>query len=179
MLTTVYFSLGTVVVVLIAMLGFGWYQNIRLYERDKEVIRQSLMSAMTEQVSEKVRELDNKATDRFLSFDEKMASALERSFQRLADLHLSVESSIFHATHAQKTPRTDFMVLQGHVDNAIGKVSPGVLNHALSVILDYVETASRIDPATRTSLLALANKVPTGAATFAERLREVLAKKAD
>lgn len=41
-LATVYFCLGTVVVVLFAMVGFGWYQNVRAYERDKESLRLSL-----------------------------------------------------------------------------------------------------------------------------------------
>src|ERR1017187_9814928 len=36
-LATVYFCLGTVIVVLLAMVGFGWYQNVRAYEKDKEV----------------------------------------------------------------------------------------------------------------------------------------------
>jgi len=176
-LTTVYFSLGTIVVVLIAMVGFGWYQNFRVYERDKEAMRQALLNALNEQVSEKARELDKKATERFLAFDSKMATALEHSLQRLSDLHLALETSIFRATHTEKTPRTDFMVLFQQVHQAIGKVSPGVLDHALSVMLDHVETAPRIDPATRTSLLTLANQLPAGSTPFPERIREVLAKK--
>lgn len=130
-LTTVYFSLGTVVVVLIAMVGFGWYQTFRVYERDKEAMRQALLNVLNEHVSEKARELDKKATDRFLAFDSKMATALEHSLQRLSDLHLALETSIFRATHAEKTPRTDFMVLFQQVHQAIGKVSSGVLDHAL------------------------------------------------
>lgn len=175
-LATIYFSLGTVVVVLIAMVGFGWYQNFRIYERDKEVMRQTLLSALTDQVSEKARELDKKATDRFLAFDGKMASALEHSLQRLIDLQLALETSIFRATHTEKTPRTDFMVLYEQVRRAVGKVSPGVLDHALSVMLDHVESAQRIDSVTRTALLSLANQLP-GTSAFPERIREVLAKK--
>mgnify|MGYP001562726215 CR=1 FL=1 len=177
-LTTIYFSLGTVVVVLFAMVGFGWYQNVRVYERDKEAMRQALLNALNEQVSVKVSELDKKATERFLAFDNKMATALKHSLQRLNDLHLALETSIFRATHTEKTPETDFMVLLQQVHQAIGTVSPGVLDHALSVMLDYVETAPYIAPPTRTSLLTLANQLPAGTTAYSERIREVLAKKA-
>jgi hypothetical protein len=51
------------------------------------------------------------------------------------------------------------------------------LEHALSTVLDYVETAGRIDPATRTSLLKLAGRVATENAAFGERLRELLTGK--
>ncbi len=176
-LSTVYFALGTAVVVLIAMIGFGWYQNFRVFERDKEALRQNLLGALKEETTKGFDSLDKKATDRFKSFDENIANALERTHQRLADVQLMMEASIFHAAHAPKTPRTDFMVFSGQLDRSIGQVSPGVLDHALSTVLDHVQTADRIDPPTRTSLLKLAGNVASQNAVFGERLREILAGK--
>jgi hypothetical protein len=176
-LSTVYFALGTVVVVLIAMVGFGWYQNFRVYERDKEALRQNLLSTLKEETAKGFEGLDNKATERFKAFDAGIAGALERTHQRLADVQLRLEASIFHAAHAPKTPRTDFMILFEQLDRSIGLVSPGVLDHALSTVLDHVQTSSRIDPPTRTSLLKLAGRVAAQNATFGERLRELLASK--
>lgn len=176
-LSTVYFALGTVIVVLIAMIGFGWYQNFRVFERDKETLRQSLLGALKEETTKGFEGLDNKATERFKSFDENIAKALERTHQRLADVQLMMEASIFHAAHAPKTPRTDFMVFSDQVNRSIGHVTPGVLDHALSTVLDHVQTATRIDPPTRTTLLKLAGKVASQNAVFGERLREILAGK--
>jgi len=176
-LSTVYFALGTVVVVLIAMIGFGWYQNFRVFERDKEALRQSLLDALKEETTKGFELLGNKATERFKSFDENIAKALERTHQRLADVQLMMEASIFHAAHAPKTPRTDFMVFSGQLDRSVDHVSPGVLDHALSTVLDHVQTAERIDPPTRTTLLRLAGKVESQNAVFGERLREILAGK--
>ena len=176
-LSTVYFALGTVLVVLIAMIGFGWYQNFRVFERDKEALRQSLLNALKEETTSGFQALDNKATERFKTFDTNIARALERTHQRLADVQLMHEAAIFHAAHAPKTPRTDFMIFFSQVDRSIGHVSPGVLEHALSTVLDYVQTASRIDPPTRTHLLTLSGKVMNENAAFGERLREMLAGK--
>ena len=176
-LSTVYFALGTVLVVLIAMIGFGWYQNFRVFERDKEALRQSLLNALKEETTSGFQVLDNKATERFKTFDANIGRALERTHQRLADVQLMHEAAIFHAAHAPKTPRTDFMIFFSQVDRSIGHVSQGVLEHALSTVLDYVQTASRIDPPTRTHLLTLSGKVTNENAAFGERLREILAGK--
>lgn len=176
-LSTVYFALGTVLVVLIAMIGFGWYQNFRVFERDKEALRQSLIGTLKKETESGFQVLDNKATERFKSFDASIANALERTHQRLADVQLMLEASIFHAAHAPETPRTDFMVFYHQLDAGVGLVSPGVLDHALSTVLDYVENTARIDPPTRAHLLELAGKVANRHAAFGERVRELLARK--
>jgi hypothetical protein len=157
------------------MVGFGWFQNIRAYERDKEALRQSLSIALSGMVGEAARDLDKKATDRFLAFDNKMADALENVFQQLQNLHLTVETSIFSKTHAEKTPRTDLMVFLAHVEKAIGKVSADTLNEALSAMIEHLESSEHIY--SRTQWLALAERLPPESAGHAARLREILRTK--
>jgi hypothetical protein len=41
-LSTVYWSLGTVGSLTAILLGFGWFTNLRLYERDKEILREQV-----------------------------------------------------------------------------------------------------------------------------------------
>jgi len=45
LLTTVYFSLGAVVVVAGLLVGFGWYTSFRVHERDLAAIRNELTAA--------------------------------------------------------------------------------------------------------------------------------------
>lgn len=179
-IATVYFCLGTVVVVLFAMVGFGWYQNVRAYERDKESLRLSLSNALDELMAQKVKELEKITSDEFLTFDSKVGGLFEKTFQEFRDINLSLRASIFHATHSEKTPRTDFMVLLSQIQHDIGKVNPSVLNNALSAILEHLEDPKHIDSLkNRTSLLALVESLPPESAGEAKRLREILARKSE
>jgi hypothetical protein len=178
-LATVYFCIGTTIVVLFAMVGFGWFQNIRAYKRDKEALRQALTATLNEHIAQKIQEVDKKANERFGVFDGKMADALEKTFQQLFELHISLESSIFRVAHIAKTPRTDFMEFLNHAQRAIGKVSPRVLDDALSVVQDYLEKVERMNSSERTELLKFINLLPPENVAHVERIREVLAEKPD
>jgi hypothetical protein len=107
-LATVYFCLGTIIVVLFAMVGFGWFQNIRAYERDKEALRQTLTNDLNKHLEEGIINLEKNTTEQFRVFDGKVATIFENLHQQIYDLDLSTSSSIFQATHMGKTPSPTF-----------------------------------------------------------------------
>lgn len=51
LLSTVYWSLGVLATVTILLIGFGWFANFRLYERDKIALRQELIVFIQEELS--------------------------------------------------------------------------------------------------------------------------------
>jgi hypothetical protein len=175
-LTTVYFCLGTVIVVLFAMVGFGWFQNIRAYERDKEALRQTLTNDLNEHLKKGIIDLEKNTTEEFRAFDGKVATIFENLHQQIRDLELFSSSSIFQATHMGKTPLTDLQVFIGQIQRGIGKVNPMVLNNALSKIVEYFGDSKVVDSLHRTELLELVQRLPSESAGYAERLREVLAR---
>jgi hypothetical protein len=44
LLNTVYWSLGTLATVTALLIGFGWFANFRVYERDKGAMRTELLT---------------------------------------------------------------------------------------------------------------------------------------
>lgn len=51
LLATVYWSLGVLATITILLIGFGWFANFRLYERDKLALRQELIVFIQEELS--------------------------------------------------------------------------------------------------------------------------------
>ena len=176
LLSTVYFSLGTVIIVLFAMVGFGWYQNFRSYERDKETLRQQLEASLNATLIKKMEEVEASTSDRFAKFDSSIAKALSSFQKRVCDVDLSITTEVFRATHSQKTPETDLMVLLGSVHHAIGRARPECLNHALGVICEHFENGGRIS--SRPQWLSLIESLPPESIGYASRLREILSAKA-
>lgn len=176
-LATVYFSLGTVVIVLFAMVGFGWFQNIRAYERDKEALRQSLTIELNKYLKKSTDDLETNTREQFLTFDSKVAKIFKNLEQQIRDLHLYSSASIFRATHLQKTPDTDLAVFIGQISRDIGRVSPAVLNEAVAEILTYYGDSKAVNSLHRTELLELVQRLPAECSGHTEHLREILAGK--
>jgi hypothetical protein len=176
-LATVYFCLGTVVVVLFAMVGFGWFQNIRAYERDKEALRQSLTIDLNNYLKKSTDDLEKNVREQFLTFDSKVAKIFKNLEQQIRDLNLHSTAAIFRSTHLGKTPDTDLVVFIGQITSNIGRVSPAVLNEAVAEILTHYGDAKAVSSLHRTELLELIQRLPAECSGHAEHLREILARK--
>lgn len=58
LLSTVYWSLGTLASIAVLLVGFGWFANFRIYERDRAALLQELKNERTQRSKELERHRD-------------------------------------------------------------------------------------------------------------------------
>lgn len=177
MLATVYWSLTTVVVLLVALLGVNWYQNVKVYERDKETMRQQMENAFGQKLLDVRSELDKEVRKRVGAVDETFANALETMARKLEDARLDADVAVFRTSHLGATPRTDFVFLCSSLKRSMDRASNASLREGLSVVVEYLESREAIDGTARTQLLELVSKLPGELAGYGERLRAILGAK--
>jgi hypothetical protein len=105
LLSTVYWSLGGLGVIAGLLLGFGWFANFRVYERDKTALRQDLLGVIREEnakeqgrITQSLAESQRQLTERFTKLEEATVtagkSAAEAVGQQLARTKASLEKQI-------------------------------------------------------------------------------------
>jgi hypothetical protein len=101
LLATVYYSLGGLVTIAILLVGFGWYSNFRIYDRDKQALsdelhkklqeyEQALLSAYETRAAELVRQQEALFAPREKRLNERINQALQEPLQRIAWLEYSL-----------------------------------------------------------------------------------------
>lgn len=173
-LSTVYWSLGVILVVLFTMIGFGWYQNFRAFERDKEALRVSLSETLRQDLSTKAVDLEQKLSEGSRAIEKKVSDAIREAHHRISSVDLYAHAEIFGVQ--ARLPLHDINLL--HFIMMIGRysqrVSPDELSHALQPVLSYVESQKAIDPTIRTPILNLLERLPRDCKAMADRIREAL-----
>jgi len=182
-LSTVYFSLGTVIIVLVAMIGFNWYQNQRVYERDRNAMRQSLEKEFHEKsrvletslgksIDLRIASHELATKESHSAIDKNMADVLKVVTKRLNEATLGLETSIHRTTHSAPTAITDFMVFILLVNSMIGHVGEDQLGGAVGEIIRTLEQGGSGAP--RLPLLELAERLPPSLSAYASRVRDLI-----
>lgn len=108
LLSTVWWSLGVVVVIAFALVSFSWWNNSRNYDRDKAAIRDEISNKLAsmlveyqEKVNERLLEAEKTFSDRFNSLTDSLRNRVDEGIEK---------ASIAHAASivALETQLTDF-----------------------------------------------------------------------
>ena len=148
MLETVYWSLGVVVVLVGLLLGFGWFVNLRVYERDKESLRQELMGKLdqeTASVKSEISELSSALTanvsELSTSVNSRLGeeiSALSKSLKKEVSGHVSSQIESVN----QRLLSIEFEAMAEELD---ARIKSGSHNMALTSALHILTRAFALD----------------------------------
>ena len=75
LLSTVHWALGITVGIGLALLGFGWWQNMRVYDRDKETLSKQLFAELDQRLPQVV---DAKVTTAIQALEQRLQKRFEQ-----------------------------------------------------------------------------------------------------
>jgi hypothetical protein len=84
LLDTVLWTLGVALTIVVALVGFSWFANFRLLEREKTSLRAELRAVMESEIGDKARALSDKQTEAMAQFT-KQANELQGKMQKMAE----------------------------------------------------------------------------------------------
>jgi hypothetical protein len=179
LLTTVYWALGGTFALTTLLLGFGWFLNFRVYERDKNALHDELLGVLRQEQAKLREELkaENEASRKSALEAAKSANDMAvRTLQReVSDLKLA---SVRERVERHKEKNAPGMVITHGIDwlelalkvDALHDVSP-----ALETLIDAIADGGKLFGSELTELTTLLSKVPEQHEVLRERLRRALA----
>lgn len=148
LLSTVYWSLGTIATLAVLLVGFGWYTNFKVYERDKRVLVEEINS-LTKIELEKLRvavdshrnessklisEQIKKETNETWAPLEKQVKLLEDSFNKRIESRINeVQLNLFILAADLKEVEREKWIRQGVLSNALA-CSVEILKYAIHTL---------------------------------------------
>lgn len=142
-LSTVYWSLGTLGAVAVLLVGFGWWTNFRVYERDKQSLERELRSILLAVAEKEHSELSQKLSEAVSSSEKRISTAtkalIETSEKQLLAQVAQVNSSY-------NTLRNDVrkLDLAAELQERLSDLSKKLYRNALQSSVLALELANQI-----------------------------------
>ena len=181
LLDTVYWALGTVFVMVTLLVGFGWFANFRVYERDKDVLRREL-EAENEKNKKKLETfLDQRLVQ--VSADVETAQAqrmetleaLNTVLSRRLNDHLAmlererIRQTIKLSPSASYSLESALRLLEKCIDQ-----SPDEIPDVLHLILKKLDEGGKFTARAITDVNSALDKLPQQYKTLSDKLRTKL-----
>ena len=154
LMSTVYWSLGVLATVAIFLVGFGWFANFRLYERDKAALRLELQTTTQErlsQIKEAIRSANDeqfKAIEKHVAIAAKeAASNVQRTLEgKLQSIFIALKLLEYDSTKQEGDRATTRGVLVNAVRHYRKMMEVAIeigWNYQISTALDHMHRALR------------------------------------
>lgn len=123
LLSTVYWSLGGLVTIATILIGFGWFANFRVYERDRNVLAQELRSMIQNELREMSQRVERDIENRFKASEERtkerVASATEALESKVDGEFRNLNHEILNSQYELKHLEADKWMAKAVYSNAL------------------------------------------------------------
>ncbi len=158
---SVYWTLGTVVTVAALMVGFSWFSNVRLADRDRQQLRDEIERTLTDKVASDQAVFD----DRVKAMEERARQLEEDHKRRFDDLQKAVWTTQFNVlvtiARAEKPLGNSNVVLwTAHQLVTLGKDAD--MENAITRGLQLMESELRTNASPTVKLVAEINEALEG-----------------
>ena len=137
-LSTVYWSLGTLAAIAVLLVGFGWFANFRVYERDKKALSQELHTSIVGEL----QRVEKTVTDGIETAKSTLPELVKREVQqRVQTIQTKIDSALASMASDISTLKLD--VAEAEHDRWVRQ---GVLSNALRVSTQMLQVSKGMDP---------------------------------
>jgi hypothetical protein len=183
LLATVYWSLGTIVAVAALLIGFGWYANLRVYEKDKDVMKEEFRNFLRAELvtSSKVfeKQIDEKIEKALKDYQENIKSSLAKVQTRISSIDETITGIEYKRLKDEAKTEIKSIAFSRYVDMIeLSHKLPSYLDfyysEPLENILSLLKEGVIPDPEDVKNLNKALSKVPEGYAMDVESIRQLV-----
>lgn len=177
-LSTVYWSLSFLGIIAVILISYGLYMNLKIYERDKEILKSELANDINKKLSNiKRAQLDENRIIRKESKDygEKAANSLEKDINRQIN-YIKYDVEEIRAENA-----IEKKVIPNAIDSYIEMAKIGnnlksdyFITNALGSILQLIESDHKPSTSNLTALQDLFNLLPTNFDILKSKINKIV-----
>ena len=188
LLSTVHWSLGVVGGIAVLLLGFGWYTNFKVYERDKAALVDELRTRLDTEMNRVETELEARMAERFQELTAKteslvaalrnsLSSSIDLNTKRIAELSyeaIRAEARYWEAKEVPSNALTRYlsMLSYGQKEDDANKIG-----QALEGIRKQLEEGGQIYHLILPSVLSQLDSLPQGYEMQVEKIKSLLSER--
>lgn len=188
LLDTVYWAMGGVFLIAGTLLGFGWFVNFKIYERDKAFLKADVETHLREQIAELEKIVDRKAIAAEVNLTEKLESLVAGHTTLLNTRISEVESAYTFQSAAleravtalkvtvwdnemrQKDSPTGAITVAVRLLELCAEKSPHNLDRTLAFFLDQLDKGGKLLVTEITRVTAVLAKLPPEQKAYVDRI---------
>jgi len=143
LLSTVYWSLGTLVVIVAVLIGLGWFANFRVYQRDLEGIKRELDALAAKNIAELKAALESSLRNGLATAKKELEQALSERIESVSRSVLILRAEFHRFAFDMRTDKKNYSMATTSairlLDASIELKWDGFINSALTGLVSSID----------------------------------------